>query len=121
MDFNETKVETKTGNFFLVVSPIGVDQRLSFDEAAIVREHLVNVIDHADKGVICDCKNIENIAPACLRAFLDAAGKAKLRDVKFAVSGLRANIQSMFITGGLDEIVPFYDNPEEAVAALDRG
>ena len=100
------------------VLSLEVKGRIDGSNAAAFEEAMRSAIGDTDRAVIVVLRELAYVSSAGLRAILTAAKFVKAQGVGLALCSLSEQVLEVFRIGGFDKIVPVYDAPADARAAL---
>ena len=100
------------------VRTIAVSGRLDVDGTNSVAEKLVELAQQAKKGVVVDLSSLKFLASIGIRALITSAKAVKARGGKMVlVVDAGSTVMMSIKATGLDQIVPVFDDADDAVKA----
>ena len=95
-----------------------VQGRIHSANGAEFRRALLGAVDAHEGPVIVDCRELDYLASAGLRALLIVARRMADRNAPFAVCSLSGPVAEVFSVSGFDRVIKTLASREEAVAAV---
>ena len=96
---------------------VGWAGRVDGDNGDDFEEELLAATKNRGRYVVVDGSEIEYVSSAGIRAFLMVAQELEETEQKMVLCGLRPEVKRVFTTIGFAEIMPIYEDTEEAVKA----
>jgi len=92
--------------------------RLDSGTAPSMEEDGRTRIQSGARELVLDCGKLHSVTAAGLRAILALARDMRAMRGQFAVCNLQPQVKEMFEACSFDQIIPVYDNQDEAVTKL---
>lgn len=113
MRFEETNVEN------VLITKV-LDNRITADESAQLKEEVLKCVNNGHKLVVVDLSEVTFIDSSGLGALISSL-KMVGQDGALALSGARSSVMTTFRLTRMDRVFRMYNNTEEAVGALASG
>ena len=88
--------------------------RMDAITAAEFTNQLESWISEGQKSFAIDCRQLDYISSAGLRAILIIAKKVRGLDGKLQLAALQESVQTVFEISGFDKIIPLFANLDDA-------
>ncbi len=100
------------------VAVITLKGRLNVTTTAELEKVFDKLFEDGETKVLVECRELEYISSAGLRALLSAAKQFKKVSGEIALSGLSQNVKQVFEISGFTSIFPIYATRDEALKSL---
>jgi anti-sigma B factor antagonist len=105
-------LDSKDGNTVLRLR----EERLDAHNSQEFKEYLLRQLENGAKGLILDLSDVRFVDSSGLGALLSGHKNANLREVRLALSGVQARVQSMFELTRLHRVFEIHPTVEDALA-----
>jgi anti-anti-sigma factor len=99
----------------VVLRPVG---RINNDTSGAFQKRLLACVDPGGGALLVDLSGVDYISSAGLRALMTGSKHAKASGGRLAVAGLTPIVKEIFAISRFSHVVPVFETPAEAVAAL---
>jgi anti-anti-sigma factor len=93
---------------------------LDSDANPILKEHLKDLVESVDFGLLIDMTEVKYINSAILGTFIQAYRLLGERNVPMKFFGMTRKVKSIFLITKLDGVLEIFENEEEAITDLKR-
>ena len=93
---------------------------LDSDANPLLKEHLKELVESVDSGLLIDMTMVKYINSAVLGTFIQAYRVLGERSVPMKFYGMTRKVKSIFLITKLDGVLDIYENEEDAITALKR-
>lgn len=100
------------------VSVIILKGRLNISTTSSLEEVFNKLFDEGSKKIVVECRELEYISSAGLRALLSAAKRFKKISGEISLSSLTPSVKQVFEISGFTSIFPIYSTQDEALKFL---
>ena len=93
---------------------------LDSDANPILKEHLKELVDSVNFGLLIDMRSVKYINSAVLGTFIQAYRLLAERSVPMKFYGMTRKVKSIFLITKLDGVLDIHETEEDAITALKR-
>lgn len=108
-------IETRRDSGALVIR---AEDRLDLVNAQIFHDELDAAIESSERAVVIDMAGLTYISSAGLRVILQMLRRMQRQDARLALCSLSIEVQNVFDTSGIAQLVDIRPSREEAIAAV---
>ena len=104
-------VESKSGTVYIC----RLYERIDSMTSPILEDKLTKLIGFGERTILLDFANLDYISSAGLRVLLSSAKKLKANNGALKICSLKGMVKEVFTMSGFADIIPIYQNEEEAL------